>query len=318
MYPGVGLNTLANPVTVSNEEQVITTSVNDKTPEIQQVEINSLTTNNFAMSILGYQGGYTLTSASTSGAIKTYVQDRLTEASWTTPTVTVSAITCDAAGCGTKMTFTVQYDTYDGPVEKIVATPAVAATGATSLTTTTQVGTSVIGGTFSLSFNGTRSVDMVYNVAPGEMKTCLEDLPGVGTVSVTRNSVTDGSGNNRNAFTWTVTFDATSGNLPLIYPTPGRLTPLSSNVGITVAQKKAGSDSIIVYDGTGVSDLRTVTVSNLISDMTYAFKSVPINALGDGILSAPSVTVVTSSGASASYLFVFGPQLKCHYFRDCF
>ena len=61
MYPGVGLNTLANPTTVFNEEQLITTSVDPQTPEVQEASIENLgTTNNFAISIEGVQGDYSL------------------------------------------------------------------------------------------------------------------------------------------------------------------------------------------------------------------------------------------------------------------
>jgi hypothetical protein len=67
---------------------------------------------------------------------------------------------------------------------------------------------------------------------------------------------------------------------------------------------------MLVYDGTGVPDVRTTTVSGLISDMTYAFKVAPINSLGEGILSDASNTVVTTSGAAATYTTASGSSLS--------
>jgi hypothetical protein len=56
MYPGVGLNTNANPTTVFNEEQVVTTSVDATVREEQQATVTGLGTNYFFISILGQEG----------------------------------------------------------------------------------------------------------------------------------------------------------------------------------------------------------------------------------------------------------------------
>ena len=224
-------------------------------------------------------------------------------AGWTsTNDVTVTS-SC-SGGCDVSMTFAVTFTGYDGTLDNMVVSPASAATAAVATVTKVTTGTEVIGGSFTLSFNDTMSVDMPYDVSATEMKAALDDLPGVGTVSVSR--ATNGA---RGGYSWTVTFDATAGNLPLLYATAGRLTPLDSNVAIAVSQQKAGSDSVLVYDGTGISDVRTATINGLISDMTYAFKVAPINSIGDGVLSAASVTVVTSSGASATYTTASGSSL---------
>jgi hypothetical protein len=278
MYPGVGLNTLANPTTVYNEVQVITTSVDAQTDEVQEGTILSLGTSTyFAISIYGYTGAYTLTYASPASAVDTYIEALLTSAGWTAPSVT-STITCGSSGCDSEMVVSVTFD-YDGDVDDLIFSPDTTATaaGATASTTTVTQGTEVIDGTFTLSYNGTATVDMPFNVTSTEMKSCLDDLPGVGTVTVSRS---DNGAPHRNAYVWTVTFDATAGNLDLLYPTAGRLTPLASNVAIAVTQQTAGSDVLLIYDGTGVSDVRTTTVTGLVSDMTYAFKVAPINALG--------------------------------------
>jgi hypothetical protein len=81
-------------------------------------------------------------------------------------------------------------------------------------------------------------------------------------------------------------------------------------VGISVSELVAGSDAVLVYDGTGVSDVRSTTVAGLVTDMTYAFKVAAINAVGEGVLSGPSTTVVASSGASATYTTAVGSSLS--------
>lgn len=44
--------------------------------------------------------------------------------------------------------------------------------------------------------------------------------------------------------------------------------------------------------------------------MSYSFKIAPINALGDGVLSAPSTTVIATSGSSAAYTTASGSSLS--------
>ena len=100
---------------------------------------------------------------------------------------------------------------------------------------------------------------------------------------------------------WTVTFQSVPGDLPLLVAYPGRLTPLSHGVAMTVTEKVAGSPAVLVYDGSSAPEVRSYTVSNLNSDMTFAFKVLPYNFLGKGVLSAPTVTTIPRSGASPIY-----------------
>ena len=303
-YAGVGLNTLANPQVVFNEVQQVQTTVNARSPAVQQITFpDSVTT--FSLSAYGFEGAQTLSSGSSTSDIATYLTNLLsTVAGFENMAPTVTSMTYSSAS--STYTFTVEFDGVDGIVEDlVVATFPVTSTSAVS---TISAGTEKIEGSFTLSYQGHMSVDLPYNVSAEEMKASLEDVPGVGTVSVNRTfNYIDGE--DRGAFTWLITFDTAPGNLPMLYATPGRLTPLESGVAISVTQIVQGTDVALVYDGTGIPEVRTAIASNLVPDNTYAFKVIPLNALGDGVLSQASTTVVARSGASPLYSTATGSSL---------
>ena len=165
--------------------------------------------------------------------------------------------------------------------------------------------TGQLNGTFALSWQGAMTVDLTYDATAVNVQTALQDLPEVGIVSVTRSvNTTHGT------HVWTVTFQSVPGDLPLIVAYPGRLTPLSHGAALTVTEKVAGSPAVLVYDGTSAPEVRSYTVSNLNSDMTFAFKVLPFNFLGKGILSAPTVTTIPRSGASPIYTTASGTALQ--------
>jgi hypothetical protein len=93
----------------------------------------------------------------------------------------------------------------------------------------------------------------------------------VGTVTVTR-SLNLIDGEDRNAFSWAVTFESLSGDLPNLRAFAGRLNPLSSFVKLTVSELVSGSGSYLIYDGVGIPEVRSTSVTNITSDMTYSFK----------------------------------------------
>ncbi len=152
------------------------------------------------------------------------------------------------------------------------------------------------------------AVDLPFDVSAAEMKASLEDLPGVGTVTIARSQVLINS-TDVGACSWLVTFNSAAGDQPMLYATAGRLTSLASHVSIAVTEVTQGTDSLLVYDGTGIPEVRTTTVKDLLADMTYAFQVTPLNALGEGILSHASVTVVANSGASPLYTSASGSSL---------
>lgn len=173
------------------------------------------------------------------------------------------------------------------------------------ITSSVTVGTVSIGGSFSISFNNSMTVDIPYNAASTDVAIALEDLPGVGVVTVTKTAGTLG-GNK-----WSVTFESLAGNLPLMVANAGRLTPLSSvaAVAMTVTEVTAGSSAVLVYDGQFIPQVRSQAITGLYSNLNYAFKVLPFNSLGKGILSLATTTVTPRSGASAAYTTATGSSL---------
>jgi hypothetical protein len=313
-YAGVGINTYANPRTVYNEIQMIQTSVDAKSAAVQQINIPKKAlldvVNTYSLSVSvndrWYTGSQNLTLSSPPTVIATYLNNLFLSTGnirYSNMSTTVSSYSDSTDS----KSYTVKFNGYDGIVADLVVTTVPASS--TSIITTISPGTEKIGGSFTLSFNGSMSVDLPYSVSALEMKASLEDIPGVGTVSVTRTSNFI-HGNDRNAYTWLVTFDSNAGDLPLLYATAGRLTPLSSHVAISVSQVVQGTDVDLVYDGTGIPDVRSYVVSNLIADTTYSFKVAPVNALGEGILSKETKTVVATSGSSPLYTTAQGSSLS--------
>eukprot|EP01039_Chlorochromonas_danica_P019260 gene19260-23289_t len=107
-----------------------------------------------------------------------------------------------------------------------------------------------------------------------------------------------------------ITFNSLAGDLPMLYATPGRLTPLDSQVAIKVKEVVKGTPAVLSYDVSTSPAVRTTTIKNLVPGSTYSFKVLPMNALGMGILSAPSTTVYASSGASAIFTTASGSSLN--------
>jgi hypothetical protein len=83
----------------------------------------------------------------------------------------------------------------------------------------------------------------------------------------------------------------------------------SSVIPVTKEELVAGTEAQMVYDGTGIPDVRAMTFSNLVPDNTYSFKVAPLNALGRGVLSEAMDTIVATSGSSATYTTVTGSSL---------
>jgi hypothetical protein len=164
-------------------------------------------------------------------------------------------------------------------------------------------GSTPLSGSFTLSFNGSTTPDLAFNITAVDMKAALEDLPGVLYVSI--NQVV----NAFSGYNWLITFNAVAGDLPLLHATAGKLAP-SSNAGITVVAVVPGTPAVLVYNGANVPEIRSVQIPYLLPDTTYAFKVAPLNSLGDGMLSAPTVTVVTTAGASAAYTTASGSSLS--------
>ena len=192
---------------------------------------------------------------------------------------------------------------YPGVPLNTIAYPTVVFQASQLISTSLSSGTSApISGSFTISFNGTSTLDMPFNVSASEMQTALQDLPGVFSVSVNMSENANGG------LDWLVYFNSIAGSVELLMASSGRLNPVGSAF-ITVSSVVPGTPAILAYDGTDVPEVRSVTISGLLSATTYAFKVAPLNYIGDGVLSAASVTVVTTEGASASYTSAYGSSL---------
>ena len=314
MYPGVGLISLANPDVVFQEVQTITTATSNRTAEHQRVTLFGLTGGNVLISLFSQNPqSISITSNTLPGDIESALATLFTDAGKTCIN-TCSGMSVNVSETGSDMTWDIHFDDYDGPILELVAVDATAAVGANSNTISSKVtqiipGTDPITGTFTVSYNGSMSVDLAYNAAAEDVRVALEDLPGVGTVKVDRKNNLIG-GLDRSAYIWTITFEAAAGDLPELYCTAGRLNSLESGVTIKVDTVVDGTKAVEVYDGTGIPDVRSYTVDKLVAGMTYAFKVAPINAIASGVLSDATDTVVASSGSSATYTTVSGSSLQ--------
>ncbi|CAM6003542.1 unnamed protein product, partial [Sphagnum balticum] len=296
MYPGVLLNTLANPRPVLNEVQMITTAVDPQLYEIQNVSFSTATS--FQLSIYGLISNTTLSTSSSTTVIAALIQALL-------PTKFVGA---PVVSQWNGYSFLVTFSNYDGPVELIVVSlPSPSAVVAS--VQQVQKGTSPLSGSFTLLFNGQRTIDLSFDALASDIKFALEELPEVGVVSVFKipNLI---NGIDRGTNSWTVTFNSAAGNLPLMSASAGKLQPVDSNSRIFVVEVLAGSSATLVYDGTGIPDVRVFTVDSIIADMTYSFQVLPLNTIGPGVLSASTRTVLATPGASSAFTSASGSALE--------
>ncbi|KAL9189871.1 hypothetical protein ACHAXT_009546 [Thalassiosira profunda] len=154
---------------------------------------------------------------------------------------------------------------------------------------------SSVSGTFTLSFRGHETTDIAVDASADAVKAALENLPSINLLHV--ESIADG---------WSVAFLSEAGDLPLIQATSGRL---SDGAKVVVAEATKGDPATLVYESDSPG-IRTFEALNLTPDTGYAFKVAPVNAIGDGILSAASVVTVARAGASASKTTASGSALS--------
>ena len=210
----------------------------------------------------------------------------------------VAAVTCDKSTLtgGTPTcavaTTTAGNDSYDDAAAKLVACTTA---GPDAETQTVTVAGSPTGGTFKLSFNGVATDALAHNVAASVVKTKLEALAGVGTVTVT---LAGG--------VYTIKFGATNkGEQPKITCDKASLT--GGTPTCVVATTVKGSGSIITSytihkstsSGSGyaaitdpttglaatVGNVLTYQVTGLTAATTYYFKVLAVNAVGSSTAS---------------------------------
>ncbi|CAM9800578.1 unnamed protein product [Ectocarpus sp. 6 AP-2014] len=311
MFDGVGLNSQADPEPVKHEIQLVSLSVDDPVPAIQDVTISDVAGGTFTLRVMADALGGEIdveTAEIGYSASAAAVELALEAASSTLGDVEVART---ISGTGTTITYEITFDGYTGAVEDLVldTTELEADSGAvvSAEVITLQEGTEPLQGDFSLIYRGHETAALSYDADATEasraaVKRQLENLDTVGIVSVERNTtLSDG------ASEWTVTFETELGDLPMLETTSGRLT--GGGREATVTETLAGSAATLVYDGSGKSSVKEFTASGLVEDSLYAFKVVPLSAVGLGIPSAASPTVVAREGAVAAQTVASGPSL---------
>ena len=181
----------------------------------------------------------------------------------------------------------VNFTGYDGPLEAMVVDDSRlrrldSGYSVSAWVARTLEGTSALGGTFTVSYDGAETPPLPHNVSALEMKRALENLETLSVVTVEKNT----SGTYGNAY-WDVTFDSEAGDLPLMETTAGRLLNggvLNGGVmpSTWVEQIEQGSPAVLVYDGSADPETRVFTAAGLSEDALYAFKVQPINLVGRG------------------------------------
>ena len=153
-------------------------------------------------------------------------------------------------------------------------------------------------GTFTVLFRGHETNDIPVDATPDTVKSVLENLPSINVVHV--DVIGDG---------WSVTFLSEPGDLPLMKATSGRLIG-DSAARVVITEVVKGDLATLLYDGSENPGRRKFEALNLASDLGYAFKVAPVNAVGDGILSSTSVVTIARAGASSSETTASGSALS--------
>ena len=186
------------------------------------------------------------------GAVKTAL-----EALTSITTVTVSSGGAEVCAAGGN-NFTISFDAVPfrtGDVNQVTTTTSLTGGASTAVVTTTTAGSSQVGGTFflSLTYNGVMrsSANIAATATGAAVKSALEAMPNIGTVSVSRGAVSAYGG-----YVWRITFESNSGDVPL----------LSAN-GYSLTGSGASVSTGASVQGTTVGEVQNIT--------TYADAAIP-------------------------------------------
>ncbi|KAF0700134.1 Aste57867_9322 [Aphanomyces stellatus] len=167
------------------------------------------------------------------------VQDALQLFQWI-GSVAVSRSVVNAAG---GYTYSITFATTPGQVNILAHDDTqLLGTQAQVVVQVIQAGVNPITGTFAVSFNGSTTGSLAYNILPADLQVALEALPSIGTVAVSQST-------SLNSYAWQVTFLATGdppnlGNLPLM--TLDSLNLHGTSVQPLVTELQAGCCSVQV------------------------------------------------------------------------
>ncbi|KAJ0394774.1 hypothetical protein ATCC90586_000434 [Pythium insidiosum] len=303
-FAGVPAGYTASGSPVNAEIQRIQTFVDPPAPEIQRVTVTGAT-GKFALYVNGKTTALLDVATATDAAVKAAVE-----------ATGVGTVSVTGAATATSKAWTVTFTGWTtgalpGGAMAVVPSAlsnAVLATPYSTAVERLQVGSSALGGDFTVSFRGEETPSLpAATTTAAQLKRHLENLGTVGVVDV---SATAGAAN---TMTWDVTFTTELGDLPLLRVTGGRLTAggpgSAGRPRISVTTVQDGTPGVLVYDGSSAPDVLSTTVTDLVPDTLYAFKVVALNAAGDGLAGASTPAIAASSGAAASQTTASGKAL---------
>ena len=326
MYSDVPMGAQSAPAAVSQAVQAIRTNVVPRVPAVQEITLNGLLPGYVSISIYGLHAELTLDA--TRVEITTALRTMSTQAGRTFCTseqdrknacVDVDRHVTSAVDREERV-WRITFADVDGPVEHMAVdvsrNPAILNEGADNevvvTVATLQPGTSPVSGSFVVQAGDKTTIDLAHDVSARDLEAALEDLAGLGSVSVTR---TRNLANNedRAAYSWSITFDSLAGEVELLKVFGGRLGPLSSGVSIVAESVVPGTPATLIYDGTGMPSQRSVTVTDLEPGLRYAFRVAPMNAMGLGLMSAPTPAIALKQVAAADQTTLSGTALMGGY-----
>lgn len=149
-----------------------------------------------------------------------------------------------------------------------------------------------LGGDFRLLFEGESTGDIPVGASAARVEAALEELSTVTDVDIALTALP------YNGMRITITFIGQVGDVPMLEATGGRLTGRATRAGVD--EVVVGTPAVLAYDGRGQPNTVEVQATGLQTGSSYAFKVVAVSAVGRGVPSAASSTVVARAGSSAS------------------
>jgi hypothetical protein len=186
-----------------------------------------------------------------------------------------------------------------GNVPQITSTGAdLTPQGLASVAYSTITNGNVIGGSFTLTFDGATTAAIATDASENDMRLALEALPGIATVAVSRSSPDFQLG-----YTWTVEFTSSmnSGNVDNLIPDYANLT-VSSASAIAVA-------TVTSIDGNQLGGFFSLTY--MVNGFSNSTMPIPFNASPDVFKAAIENLTMIPPGTTA--VNRIGPDLQLGY-----
>ncbi len=148
-----------------------------------------------------------------------------------------------------------------------------------TLTTQCESSLGVLGGTFALSFEGSRTNEIPFNVSASDLTLNIETIPFIGSVKAVRRKIIG----SKNSFQWTIIFLDRLGNVPL-FEVHNRLTCSDGSGAARIFVTETVQGVLPRMDGpysgrvelnaTAYADGRDIlhSVGGLLRGMTYHFR----------------------------------------------